>query len=754
MSIRVILEKTQEHADKAVVELFKSTGIPQSTAYSNLLKAVDALTNTYLAQSSDGYYSFTHESLKEHVSEVYISLNPSHATELLNLQQIITYMNKPRQILNTALTCNLSVNVKLPESKLTEKVTTELLMSSNVATVSNCAVWHDQNFVDEWIRFITIPCQSGSIPTCLSTYLLRKIVFPDTDRYKRTFLQDSFNTGFTLPSLNLSRPNFACFTLVTSLLENNMNCAATAIMRNKCIQGTLGQDREWHNSLEKGLEIVCSKTCDVLVVKAIVASQKDTHSRKLDGSNALSYALRASNAECAQYLLENTRIAFDKGNNEIYFRHILNSTIDFVNFKLLCDLLVAAGADITENRNGIPLLHTCFVIANTDIFVKNLEYLLELTGDINVRSSKNRANIVAVVLEKLTVKQCLSILPILKERNADFHHVNLREMNALHIVCQRQHVCQYLEVLYYLVEIGVNIAQESNDGVVPLMFALQNDPGIDCVKWLLKSSPPNHRNKLGQGYTHYLLQSSCKFDCLETYCRVLIDSNENINLRDTLGKTAVMYFLQNALEHGRDASELTLFMHFFHSIGMDFHLTDAGGRNVLHYIFGYRHVNQPSRLQKSSVSTRLFSKSGFRLYNRTDRSFSVLSAIYDFLVDTIRIDCFLADENGANPLMLALLNYPESAAVTKFINRDVPNQKDKNGSTYSKMFCFHISTDVLLPISLSRSTDVHGFTVHRCHGFSVNRCSLANYSSVRDKISVVTRLQINRAAVFKQPIKP
>ena len=78
-----------------------------------------------------------------------------------------------------------------------------------------------------------------------------------------------------------------------------------------------------------------------------------------------------------------------------------------------------------------------------------------------------------LVLQNLTADQCLKILPTLKERNGDFHHVTECNMNALHIVCQRQHVSQYLEVLHYLVAIVVDPTQERIDGAVPLMFALQ-----------------------------------------------------------------------------------------------------------------------------------------------------------------------------------------------------------------------------------------------------------------------------------------
>ena len=71
-----------DHPDEEEQKLFKFTGISLSTAYAGIMKAVDALTNTYLKQTTDGYYTFTHESLSQNVSKVYRERTTFRATHL------------------------------------------------------------------------------------------------------------------------------------------------------------------------------------------------------------------------------------------------------------------------------------------------------------------------------------------------------------------------------------------------------------------------------------------------------------------------------------------------------------------------------------------------------------------------------------------------------------------------------------------------------------------------------------------------
>ena len=154
------------NSDADIQKLFSFLGIDQSTAYSGILKAANALTNTYLALTKDGYYAFTHESLAENVSKVYMELNPGHATQILSLQEILKQMNTPKE------------NVKFPNGELAERLTMELL-AGNVESVSSCVAWQDKTFVDEWIRFITMSCKDSCSWSFLSKLVLKKILVID-----------------------------------------------------------------------------------------------------------------------------------------------------------------------------------------------------------------------------------------------------------------------------------------------------------------------------------------------------------------------------------------------------------------------------------------------------------------------------------------------------------------------------------------------------------------------------------------------
>ena len=121
-------EEMIERPNEEVENLFKFTGIVLSTAYTSIMKAVKALTNTYLTQTMDGYYTFTHDSLKENVSKIYIDLNPVHATKILSFPEILTHVNTPSVI----------EKLHVPNHELAERITIELL-AGNVKSVSSCA---------------------------------------------------------------------------------------------------------------------------------------------------------------------------------------------------------------------------------------------------------------------------------------------------------------------------------------------------------------------------------------------------------------------------------------------------------------------------------------------------------------------------------------------------------------------------------------------------------------------------------------
>ena len=125
-----------------------------------------------------------------------------------------------------------------------------------------------------------------------------------------------------------------------------------------------------------------------------------------------------------------------------------------------------------------------------------------------------------------------------------------------------------------------------------------------------------------------------------------------------------MDFITNAIESQKDEIETVSLLEFLHYNGVDYHATDNDGRNTLHYTF------QSCILEQ---------------YRRADED--VLTAVYKFLIETVDVNCLLADRNGINPLMLAQKNHAESACVSKLINRDVPKQSDNNGAKNLDLDC-------------------------------------------------------------------
>ena len=453
--------ETIDNPDEDVQKLFKFSGISLTTAYAGIMKAVNALTNTYLTLTTEGHYTFTHESLKENVAKVYINLNPFHATHILSFQEILTHVKTP------------TVSETLPYHELAERITVELL-NGNVESVSTCASWRDPRFVDEWIRLITMSCKASCSWSCLSKTLLVKIFHFDkpSEYFRMPLIKDGHPMDFSDKKLLLNLVKFPK-TIFSCLIKDRMNQAVIAILNNKCIQKSLGQHEEWFANLESLLAIACITTHDIDIIKAIIAAGEETSAKKkrLNGSSALSYAIKAADAECALHIVDNTEISFDDETVDLYFRSLEKSEIEFI-------------------------------------------HVIQLFNN-HERSSEIKMKLLACVLQHYSAERCPQFLPMLRDESADFHHVNKSNLNALHIVCQRRNVSQYLELLKYLVDIGVDPSQESNEGVIPLMYALENEPGPDCIKFLVKCSPLNHRNLSGCNVVAFVLKTLTPTECLD-----------------------------------------------------------------------------------------------------------------------------------------------------------------------------------------------------------------------------------------------
>ena len=312
--------------------LFRTTGINRDTAYPHIVKAAEALKDTYLKQDIDKSYTFTHESLKENVALVYTAVNPTHAVEILSLQQIISYANRNKCDSMKGGSGELA-DLPLPSDILVEKITEEILFGS-IDTVCSCDAWSNEKFVSEWLRYIT--CESYRVPNCVLKVFLQHIF--------------CFRKGFLI-----------------GLLRCNMKPTVQAILENEILVENLGKVPAWTETLQLALDIECTetKTICIDIIRSILASRPRGNAKRLRGSRAVCAALKQSNVECAKLLIQESQLipsysGFEGG----YFHYLAMSDIPINDFNAISDLLIALGANVNQKREFREVyspIHQCIL---------------------------------------------------------------------------------------------------------------------------------------------------------------------------------------------------------------------------------------------------------------------------------------------------------------------------------------------------------------------------------------------------------
>ena len=643
---------------KNETKLFRAAGLNVDTAYPHIVKAVDALTNTYIKQETDGSYTFSHDSLKENVAVVYLSVNPVHAAELLSFQEIMSYTHFENGE-NVQVEVNKSVLLPLPSDIFVEKVTEEIL-AGNIETACKCKAWNDQTFTSVWIRYIT--CESNKIPSCLLKVILKEI--------------------FCSKDKNCSAIDKSHSHLLGTLIKFHLKFAVVTMLENKILQEKLKSIPGWFGILQQVLRIACTDCgrFDTDIIRSIFNSQRGEDGLMMNGSLCLSDALKHSKTDVALMLLQETVI---NPHNDTafggYFHDLVNSDIMSNDFDKLCSALLDKGANINQRdkTQNISPLFRCVLKSNMqDTDLDRLVCLVSKGADIYATISNGGTNIVIFALDKLTSEQCLHVLPKLRELGANFSYVTYYKMNALHFLWKNPD-SHCLELLNYLIDNGVDASQINEKGVVPLMFALQKDPGIDCIRKLLELSIPKHKNKSGEGYFHYLCQSKCQLDRFRAYCDALLESGEDINLKDNEGKSPVLLFCENAVERRSGYAETTQNLQYLLSVGVDFKDVDNRGRNILHYLFDKPVMR--SRGYGCTCSMCIDYYGSWKISSEVD---DTITSIYFFLTKAFDIDCFQLDERGVNPVMLAIQNRAEFTFIKDLLNRQIPLQYNKVNESY------------------------------------------------------------------------
>ena len=384
---------------------------------------------------------------------VYLSVNPSHASTLLDFQQVMSYTHyseaEGEELSHASGTEYVHIDI------LVERITREVV-KGNISSVCKCSAWKDEQFVKQWVRFIT--CEPNTIPSSLLKILVEAVFCSKEQQNIR---------GYSVISSSGLETN-----LLASLIKTEMIVAVTILLGHKTLQGYLKQSNTWMQILQRALEIACEKNGNINldVIQAILKSQCGEKRKQLYGSRALIQALIHSDVECARLLLQDTRISptcvFDGG----YFHCLVKSDVPFADFRMLCDALLEKGADINQKNkhlSSITPIFQCIMKAidfDSEHILSTLDRLVclvEMGADIHATIDPSEENIVAFAIGTLTSEQCLQVLSKLFELKANFEHVNNSNMNAIHALCKKAPANQTIEILSYLIAIVVDASHRT-----------------------------------------------------------------------------------------------------------------------------------------------------------------------------------------------------------------------------------------------------------------------------------------------------
>lgn len=250
-------------------------------------------------------------------------------------------------------------------------------------------------------------------------------------------------------------------------------------------------------------------------------------------------------------------------NGKGYFHYLCKSKSSLdrfcYNFKVLQD----QGEDINlKDCNGIsPLFES---IANEYFSWKYVQVLINRGADIRIKDNDGR-NLISFALKyRMGSSALCDLLDYFNCIGADFQTFDVAGRTPLHyLFCEN--ICpdtvdtnygskltgmwgtfclidnERLESIFSLLTVyadcaGVDCFTTDKRNINPLMLALHHCPNSPYVKQWIKNGIPEHRNKFGETYFHYLVRSNASKDTFKELCSVLVENNVNINSTDSYGR--------------------------------------------------------------------------------------------------------------------------------------------------------------------------------------------------------------------------
>lgn len=218
-------------------------------------------------------------------------------------------------------------------------------------------------------------------------------------------------------------------------------------------------------------------------------------------------------------------------------------------------------------------------------------------------------------------------------------------------------LASFMQLLKY--DADVNL--KDTTGMTPAMAALKHCEDSEIILVCLKKSSPKLTDNYGKGYFHYLAESQLSDSELTEVMNQLLDTEDDINLKDNEGNTPVFYC---------NISQVKIFL----NSGAILDTVNNAGQNMLHYILKEIDVTKTEefvqKISKFAGKLKLADESGqtFIHYLMMSKLTEIDSfkRMYGVLL-SMGCSPRTANAKGITPLMLAVENSSFNCQIIEFL---------------------------------------------------------------------------------------
>ena len=303
---------------------------------------------------------------------------------------------------------------------------------------------------------------------------------------------------------------------------------------------------------------------NVEVLKKLIASGADINHKDKGGWSLLHCAAINEHIEVLEYVLSLGFDVNDVSNNGM--TPLFCAAKDNSNVEVL-KKLIASGADINhKDKGGWSLLHCAAINEHIEV----LEYVLSLGFDVNDVSNNGMTPLFCAAKDNSNVE----VLKKLIASGADIKYKDKYDKTLLHCAALNEHV----EILEYVLTLGLDVNVVDNDGWSPLFFAAHSNCNTEILKKLKETGADIHHKLKDKRNILHLAAAINNISVFE----YILNLGFDINTSDDEGATPIFYTV--SFNYNVEVLKKIIIM------GADWHHKDNDNCTILHYAATNEHI--------------------------------------------------------------------------------------------------------------------------------------------------------------------